>query len=67
MICAGTPGKDSCNGDSGGPLAYKTSSGERVQLGVVSFGPAACGSTLGAYSYLAHPQIRSFIREITGL
>lgn len=67
MICAGVPGKDSCNGDSGGPLTYETESGQRVQIAVVSFGPAVCGSSVGVYSYLAHPEIRSFIRDITDL
>ena len=28
MLCAGAPGKDSCNGDSGGPLVVAEGDGE---------------------------------------
>ncbi|XP_059476937.1 trypsin-1-like [Neocloeon triangulifer] len=38
QICAGDTGKDSCNGDSGGPL-YK----DGVLYGIVSWGSSACG------------------------
>src|SRR5262249_30178070 len=40
MVCAGFPagGVDSCNGDSGGPLAVHDAGGARVLIGVVSFG-----------------------------
>ena len=37
MLCAGSPGKDSCNGDSGGPLTVKES-GQHTLAGVVSWG-----------------------------
>ena len=39
-ICAGFPqgGKDSCNGDSGGPLFVKNGRGLDIQVGVVSWG-----------------------------
>lgn len=55
QLCAGgEEGKDSCNGDSGGPLM-----GEDLLngfnpytylAGIVSFGPRACG-TKGEFSY----------------
>lgn len=55
MLCAGSPntadgdlGTDACQGDSGGPLVA-TDSGERVQVGIVSWGPT-CGQTPSAYA-----------------
>jgi hypothetical protein len=48
-ICAGgVPGRDSCDGDSGGPLmiTYHDKSSEKtttIQVGIVSFGPRQCG------------------------
>ena len=43
------PGKDSCNGDSGGPLAYQTFIQEPwYQLGIVSYGTPVCGVGQGA-------------------
>jgi len=40
MFCAGTAegGKDSCHGDSGGPIFYEKHSNFYVQVGVVSWG-----------------------------
>lgn len=35
-------GKDSCNGDSGGPLASKYRNGKWYVLGIVSYGPRGC-------------------------
>jgi secreted trypsin-like serine protease len=37
MLCAGTAGKDTCYGDSGGPLAYASRTGWRL-LGITSWG-----------------------------
>ncbi len=44
QICAGSPGrnKDSCGGDSGGPLFPLTSRGAECVYGVVSYGDSNC-------------------------
>lgn len=39
VVCALSPGKDSCRGDSGGPLMCGD-----VQHGIVSFGPRRCAN-----------------------
>ncbi|CRK86963.1 CLUMA_CG003753, isoform A [Clunio marinus] len=48
QICAGgAPGKDSCNGDSGGPLMEHYESGPipyYFLAGIVSYGPKNCGT-----------------------
>ncbi|XP_066255147.1 transmembrane protease serine 9-like [Euwallacea similis] len=48
QICAGGyKGRDSCAGDSGGPLMYTgliEGSPRYIQYGIVSFGPRKCGS-----------------------
>ncbi|TQV90456.1 hypothetical protein V2A60_010448 [Cordyceps javanica] len=65
MICAGYPdgGKDSCSGDSGGPLV---ANGKVV--GIVSFGIGCADPDYpGVYSSVASAEIRSFIKEKTGL
>ncbi|KAK6636058.1 hypothetical protein RUM43_009714 [Polyplax serrata] len=58
MICAGGQvNKDSCSGDSGGPLAV-----DGKLAGIISFGDG-CGNrdTPGVYSNIAHPEIQSFL------
>jgi len=47
QICAGgDPGRDSCNGDSGGPLMRLENTGvpHYFLAGIVSFGPRNCGT-----------------------
>jgi secreted trypsin-like serine protease len=62
MICAGEPGRDSCFGDSGGPL-FSTVNGVHRLVGIVSFG-AGCGSaTPGAYTEVNAESIASFIAQ----
>jgi len=45
LLGFGDPGKwSACQGDSGGPLVCKNKSGAYSVVGVVSYGPPACGS-----------------------
>ncbi|XP_070140481.1 serine protease grass-like [Drosophila kikkawai] len=52
QICAGSSDRDTCNGDSGGPLIQKVNyNGTRhlTQLGIVSYGSESCKG-LGVYT-----------------
>ena len=51
MCAGGVTGKDSCKGDSGGPLMYEDGRTYEV-IGIVSFGPVPCGmeGVPGVYS-----------------
>ncbi|XP_046866584.1 transmembrane protease serine 9 [Drosophila willistoni] len=42
MICAGQAAKDSCSGDSGGPMIVRDDGGRYTQVGIVSWG-IGCG------------------------
>lgn len=48
-ICAGSEGKDSCEGDSGGPLMYQENGKRWVVIGIVSWGKF-CGEYPGVYT-----------------
>jgi secreted trypsin-like serine protease len=67
MVCAGTPGKDSCFGDSGGPLAISYDDPVQqityaVLAGIVSYGDLSCdGEPPGVYTRIASPAIRSYL------
>lgn len=65
MICAGTAGKDSCRGDSGGPLTINRGAGYTELVGIVSFG-TDCGlaNHPGVYANVAHSSINRFIQDI---
>ena len=57
-LCICGKGKDSCGGDSGGPLIIQKRKGPRkqaVQIGLVSWG-VVCGSSgvPGVYTNVAH-------------
>jgi trypsin len=65
-VCASALLKDSCNGDSGGPLFATTS--ERVQIGIVSYGMScALPKFPGVYSEVNNPEIRSWITSTSGV
>ena len=57
QLCAGgDKNKDSCSGDSGGPLTYKQSTDQPFyQVGIVSFGLKNCGQedVPGVYTRVA--------------
>ena len=62
MLCAGgVRGEDSCWGDSGGPLSYKTR-GQHILIGAVSWG-VECGleNKYGVYSSISY--YRDWIEE----
>lgn len=63
QVCAGGKHRDSCYGDSGGPL-FTGSGAAPVQIGIVSWG-AGCGETRnpGIYTRLTNPGIASFIQQ----
>jgi secreted trypsin-like serine protease len=68
QLCAGDKGVDSCQGDSGSPLFATTTSGDYVQVGVVSWGfKCAKQHFPGVYSEVNSPTIREWIRSVSGV
>lgn len=57
---AGSSGRDTCGGDSGGPVFAKVAGGEWRLIGITSRGPEPCGSGNGVYGvpYAALPWLR---------
>ena len=47
VLCAGTGDKNTCRGDSGGPLMCGID-GEPVLVGIVSFSAGLCGTAIGS-------------------
>ncbi|MGI8624940.1 MAG: S1 family peptidase [Solirubrobacteraceae bacterium] len=72
-ICALSPNKDSCNGDSGGPLLVPASDGSVALAGAVSFGigtpdpmrrDRSCNEgPPGVYSRLGADPLNAFVRS----
>lgn len=68
MICAGgiTEQKDSCSGDSGGPLFLSDKNGDFQLLGVVSFGSSAgCASSRYPGVYTRVSRYLDWVESIT--
>jgi secreted trypsin-like serine protease len=66
MLCAGSNGKDSCSGDSGGPLMVKDSAGLWKVAAIVSWGDGCATAGLyGVYTRMAQFAyfINSYISE----
>ena len=64
MICAAAPGKDSCSGDSGGPLTIDRGAGFTELAGIVSFGEGcAFPGYPGVYTNVAESSISRFIQD----
>lgn len=63
-LCAGgQPGKDTCNGDSGGPLLVHDAFGTPVLAGATSFGAEACGNGDPAvYTRLGGEALNAYVR-----
>jgi len=65
VICAGSsiPGKDACNGDSGGPVVRRQGA-EFVLVGLVSWGRGcALPDTPGIYTNVTNPAYRAWIER----
>ncbi|CAL4144117.1 unnamed protein product, partial [Meganyctiphanes norvegica] len=60
FICTYTPGKDTCRGDSGGPLMVKEGN-QWFQVGIISSGPLDCGTSKDPSSYTRVPNYIKFI------
>ena len=67
MVAAGREGKDTCSGDSGGPM-FARQDDKRYQIGITSFG-RGCGARgyPGVYTEVNARSIRRFIVNAGGL
>ncbi|CAG0893648.1 unnamed protein product [Darwinula stevensoni] len=63
QICTLTPGRNTCNGDSGGPLMYRTSTGYYQHVGVVSYGSRGCLIKYGAVFTRTSSYMNDFIMK----
>ena len=69
QICAGLDegGRDSCGGDSGGPLIVRDKQGCPRQVGVVSWGGEMCADSRAFGVYTRLSAYADWMREATGL
>ncbi len=67
-LCADSPalGFDACVGDSGGPMTVADSTGRRLLVGLVSFGPTPCGAGPTGFTRLV-PDVRDWVSAVLGL
>ena len=67
MLCAGRTIRDTCLGDSGGPLFFKAVGPGYIQAGITSWG-IGCGATgfPGIYTRLSNRGVGNFILSATG-
>lgn len=67
MVAAGREGKDTCSGDSGGPM-FAWQGDKRYQIGITSFGRGcALRGYPGVYTEVNAREVRSFIVNAAGL
>ena len=62
MICAGAGGRDTCSGDSGGPLIVRDAAGDPLQVGVTSFG-RGCARARFPGVYVEVPAVLDFVTD----
>jgi secreted trypsin-like serine protease len=67
MVAAGREGKDTCSGDSGGPM-FSRQNDKRYQIGITSFG-TGCGARgyPGVYTEVNAHAVKTFILNAAGL
>lgn len=67
MCAGGEKGKDSCRGDSGGPLMWENPDRNKIYefVGVVSFGTFPCGSENVPGVYTKVYEYLSWIHQTT--
>ena len=67
MVAAGREGKDTCSGDSGGPM-FSRQGDNRYQIGITSFG-RGCGARgyPGVYTEVNAHAVKTFIVNAAGL
>ncbi|CAG0900825.1 unnamed protein product, partial [Darwinula stevensoni] len=63
QICTLTPGRNTCSGDSGGPLMYQTSTGYYEHVGIVSYGDIGCVTEHGGVFTRTSSYVNDFIMK----
>jgi trypsin len=67
QVCAAALLRDSCHGDSGGPLLARSGQ-KQVQVGIVSYGlGCAVPGFAGVYTEVGAPPVRRWIRRVSGV